>query len=972
MSKHIQADLRKEWKGIMEKYKDLSGEWLLKSEELGEHRVMLPGTLDTNGIGREDEKELAGRLTRLHTFEGAVRFVKKVMLPKAEGGRLFLEAERARQLSLLVNGTEVEAFVPGTLSTPYVYEVTAFAGQEAELTFISDNRYEAWSRESIIGASAVTDETQTNWNGILGYLGIRREEQTFIQSLRIYPQAGCRSVRIEADICGLAREEKIKGQNGEISLKLQSEAFKEGCVEIPVSVEGAKRRNMLPEQKRVQDQKTAQETVSQENIWEAEQEGYNIRNVKSEKNCTTIVLTKVLLKEDIRRWDEEEGNLYQVCASLSTSEEENRSNYTTCFGVREFGQNEAHRLTINQRVFFLRGEANCCVFPEEGHPPVDKESWKRVLSTYASYGVNCMRFHSWCPPEAAFAAADEMGMMMEPELSHWNCKDAFEDTKAQEYYRLELTGILRTLANHPSFVMLTFGNELWATKRGHEVMDELLKIAHSTDATRLYANSSNANYGEFGLDEASDFYTSAGFYEEMLRATSSPMVGHLNEAYPTATHNYQKTVEKILQEGKPVFGFEVGQYEVLPEFSEIAAFQGVTRARNLEIIKEHVEAAGQLSDWDKAVEATGELSLLGYREEVEAVLRTPGMSGLSLLGLQDFPGQGTALVGMLNSHLQPKPYSFAKPERFRNFYRPVLPLLYLEKYTYEEGETIEAQVKLANYGKKPIYARAGWVLRTEGGRVLEEGHFAEAVYENQGLQDVGEAVIFCGKLSAGERLFVDIYVGEHTNSYPIWIYPKKKPIKPWNGEYCKILTSLTGEEIEKIKAGDVVYLEPKPVKENFPASIGGQFSTDFWSVGTFPAQEGGMGMMIDRTHPALQDFPTKEHSDWQWWPMAGGRPMILPGGMKAIVRVPDSYSRLKNMGLLVEMQIGKGVVMLSSMGLLYKQQYPECRALLHSILTYLKEEIPGKIEAGALQKADEEALAGLVKVQYGTAKKRFA
>lgn len=120
---------------------------------------------------------------------------------------------------------------------------------------------------------------------------------------------------------------------------------------------------------------------------------------------------------------------------------------------------------------------------------MDKESWKRVLSTYASYGVNCMRFHSWCPPEAAFAAADEMGMMMEPELSHWNCQDAFEDTKAQAYYRLELTSILRTLANHPSFVMLTFGNELWATKRGHEVMDELLKIAHSTDATRLYANS---------------------------------------------------------------------------------------------------------------------------------------------------------------------------------------------------------------------------------------------------------------------------------------------------------------------------------------------------------------------------------------------------------------------------------------------------------------------------------------------------
>lgn len=348
------------------------------------------------------------------------------------------------------------------------------------------------------------------------------------------------------------------------------------------------------------------------------------------------------LAPEVIQWDEEEGNLCSLSMELSGGEKK-----TVSFGVRTFGKNERGRLALNGRTVFLRSEANCVVFPETGHPPMDRESWEKILSVYCSYGVNCVRFHSWCPLEAAFEAADRMGMMMQPELSHWAPGDAFESDESFRYYRVELEETLGMLADHPSFVMMTFGNELAA---------------------------SNPHYGEAGGERESDFYTAQKFHEYPLRATFANMEGYLNHSYPNARTDYSASMAEVRKfYGGPVFSFEVGQYEVLPDFRELEKFHGVCLPENLRLIRRRVEESGLLPEWDRYVEATGELSRIGYREEVEAVLRTEQMSGISLLGLQDFPGQGTALVGMLNSHLEPKPYPFARPEAFRIpklFHRP--------------------------------------------------------------------------------------------------------------------------------------------------------------------------------------------------------------------------------------------------------------------------------------------------------------
>ena len=87
---------------------------------------------------------------------------------------------------------------------------------------------------------------------------------------------------------------------------------------------------------------------------------------------------------------------------------------TVRFGMREFAA-KGTQFTMNGRPVFLRGTLECSVFPLTGYPPTDVASWQRIYRIMKSYGLNFIRFHSWCPPEAAFAAADIEGIMIQAE-----------------------------------------------------------------------------------------------------------------------------------------------------------------------------------------------------------------------------------------------------------------------------------------------------------------------------------------------------------------------------------------------------------------------------------------------------------------------------------------------------------------------------------------------------------------------------
>ena len=612
--------------------------------------------------------------------------------------------------------------------------------------------------------------------------------------------------------------------------------------------------------------------------------------------------------------------------------------------MRDFGDNGKGRLALNGRTIFLRSEANCAEFPETGYTPMTENEWTDILNTYKAYGINCVRFHSHCPSEAAFAAADRLGMMMQPELSHWNPNDAFESGESFSYYQQELALTIRWLANHPSFVMLTFGNELCTGETGRERMSRMLEQARALDSTRLYANGSNVHYGRIGCDPDSDFYTSQSYFEAPLRGTfageaepqkkTGRIRGYINNQYPNTRTDYNASMEKLRQTfQKPVFSFEVGQFEVLPDFEELTAFQGISDPANFRIIQEKADMLGLSPVWKRYVEASGELSRIGYREEIEAAMRTKELSGISLLGLQDFPGQGTALVGMMNSHMQPKPYPFARPERFQSFFRDRLPLVQMEKYTYCADEVLKADILAANFGKKDVCERPVYELRGSG--ISVEGTLPEADCRMGELTHAGTLEIPLNMVKKAARLDLTVRIGEMSNTYPVWVYPAENPVCPESVYETERLDSRAKEVLE---AGGRVYLTPPSREENLPHSIRAQFTTDFWSVGNFAAQEGGMGQLIDEKHPLFEEFPTEFHTNWQWWPMAGQRAVILPQPMKAIITEMDSYAYMRPMIQLMECRCGNGKLMLSSLGLQVLQQYPEARALLSAIYHYMDSE----------------------------------
>lgn len=936
----------------------LNGKWHVVLEDGTTGQMDLPGTLDENGIGHRDvganqwhpdavlgnaageidkDAPIATRFTRRHTYEGEARISRKITVPDYGTDRLFVLAERARALRLLVDGEACAVFRQGTLSTPYIFELTGAAPGEHEFTFLSDNSYPGMPKAAIYYSSAATDETQTNWNGILGECSMYTRPQNFIDSLRVYPRAVKKEEKNKAggyvlDVCvELAPGAKKVYKDAKIIL--QSEALAAGELE---------------------DTQTLTEIISYSG------EGLAEAGTDKEENPKTMEIwfRDLPLRENVKLWDEDEGNLYEMAVTLDNgmSAEDKGGSTAECrtrFGIRSFGDNGSGRLALNGRAIFLRGEANCAEYPETGHPPMTIPEWKEMLLKYRSYGINFVRFHSHCEPEAAFAAADELGMLLQPELSHWDPKDAFGTEESYRYYRAELVDLLKTYANHPSFVMLTLGNELQAQDEGRERMRELVRTAKRMDPTRLYANGSNAFYGEEGCDPESDFYTSQSCKDVVIRGTFSGMRGYLNENYPSADRTYDEAMAEIRKEyQKPVFSFEVGQFEVLPDFEELESFHGISDPVNLKLIKKRVEERGLLPTWEKYVEATGELSRLAYREEIEAAMRTRELSGISLLGLQDFPGQGTALVGMMNSHLEPKPYDFARPERFREFFQECRILVKLPHYTYEAGERLIAEVEAANFGKENIEGVFCWTLAgkksvSENGNcepaeikskntVIATGEDTEITICRPGsYTEVGSLDIPLDFVEKNTALTLKVRIGDSISAYPIWVYRKTTPVCPENVYETRAFDMKTREILQN---GGRVYLSPDADKESLPYSIKTQFTTDFWSVGTFTDQEGGMGQLIDTEHPIFKEFPTDFHTDWQWWIMATKRAVILPHPMKTIITEMDSYAFLRPMAQLIEFRCLKGKVLLFTMELHKSQQYPEARALQTAIYEYLSGE----------------------------------
>jgi hypothetical protein len=648
-------------------------------------------------------------------------------------------------------------------------------------------------------------------------------------------------------------------------------------------------------------------------------------------------------------WDEFQPALYRLTISMSSNNlviDET----TSTFGLRKFSTTGT-QFVMNGHPTFLRGKHDACVFPLIAHVAMDNESWIKYFTICKSWGINHVRFHSWCPPEAAFEAADRVGIYLQPELPFWGKEDP-KKTELIEFLRKEGLNIQKTYSNHPSFVMFALGNEL---SGDFNVMKDFIGTFRAVENRHLFAYGSNNYLGFKGAVEGEDYLTTCriggetpGTFDTHVRASFSFADaydgGYINGSYPNTVMDYSGASKKS---AVPVISHETGQFQIYPDYTEFTKYTGVLKPWNLEIFKKRLDDAGLGNQSKDFFRASGALSAICYKADIEMCLRTQGFGGFQLLDLQDFPGQGTALVGMLDAFMENK--GIIQPDRFKEFCDDVVPLLIIDKFCWTNNETFKAKIKVANYSAKAIKDQSiKWEIQNNG-NVLLEGKLQNSISQGT-LADVGEiSVSLTGiKKAIQAELILSVEGTKYRNRYPVWVYPQQSEISVPEGIF--VTSVLDKNAIAKLKQGGKVLLFPDH-KAIEPISVGGLFTPDYWNYRMFkgisegnkkPVSSGTLGIFTNPQHPLFGQFPTSFHSDWQWWAVVkNSRPMILDSLDKKylpIVQVVDNIERNHKLGLIFEFNVDGGKLLICSSNLPAIVKFPEAKQLYISILYYMSSE----------------------------------
>ena len=601
---------------------------------------------------------------------------------------------------------------------------------------------------------------------------------------------------------------------------------------------------------------------------------------------------------------------------------------------------------------FLRGRHDACVFPRTGHVPMDLQSWRQYFEVCRAYGLNHVRFHSWCPPEAAFVAADEAGIYLQPELPYWGPLES-GNPELLAFLCKEGFNILRSYGRHPSFSLFSLGNEL----SGEEtVMRALVDTLRSAAPQILYTNGTNPFLGWHGALDGTDFFATCrtapeayGEYDTHVRSSfafcNAADGGILNHFHPGTVRNFSKALP---HSPVPVISHETGQFQVYPDYAEIAKYEGTPLLPcNLMEFRRRLETAGMADQAEDFHRASGRWAAQLYKADMEMCLRTPGLGGFQLLDLQDYPGQGSAYVGILDAFLDDK--GIVSRDEWRESCSEVVPLVEMEKYCWAANETLWARLFLANFSGADV--RDPFILKLEcekpvsGSTVLVQE--TVSCPPGEGLIELGTLLLeledqidWRDAYPARFTLSVESRDGRIRNSWPVWIYPAEITL-----ERSDILETaqLDDTALQALAGGASVLLTPLDTAR----SVGGLFQTDYWNYRMFkshsehsgkPVSPGTLGILTDPAHPLFRSFPTEGHTSWQWFPVIkASRPMILDGldGYKPLVQVIDNIERNHRLGLVFEFTVGAGRLLVCCSDLQKAGAWPEGQQFHAALLDYM-------------------------------------
>jgi hypothetical protein len=912
----------------------LEGTWELRldankeglRQPLGD-TMMLPGTTSHARKGKRNEAVETGALTDAYKFEGYAWFSREVDIPEAlDGVACTLYLERTRVTTVWVDGREIGT--QNSLCTPHLHAIGGLAAGRHRITIRVDN-----TDYPTKGGHMTSRDTQTNWNGITGRIELQFHGAAYLDDVQVYPEPRDKAVTIRAQVIG-----KPEGP-----LTVSAEAVHGGSGHRAATVSY---------------------TVS-----------------------TSELAIRYELGDGAALWSEAEPNLYNLTLALDNGGGM-ADTVEVLFGLREFTA-DGDKFAINGRKTFLRGKHDGLIFPLTGFAPTTVEEWLDVLGTAKSYGINHYRFHTCCPPEAAFTAADMLGIYMEPELPFWGtiteAGEASHNQAEQDYLIEEGFRILRAFGNHPSFAMMSLGNELWGSK---STLNRILKAYKAYDGRHLYTQGSNNFQFVPVILEEEDFFTGVRFSRDRLFRGSYAMcdapLGHVQTDRPGTRKDYDEQIVPMraaAEEGQgaegggdgmiqiqygteartvkadsageelipnlPVVSHEIGQYAMYPRYEEIEKYEGPLKARNFEVFRQRLEAKGMGHLAGRFFHSSGQLAVACYKEELEAAFRSKRLAGFQLLDLQDFSGQGTALVGVLDAFMDSK--GLVSPEEWRSFCSDAVLLGRFEKYNYTAGEGFRADVELAYFRAIPVgRLQLEWTM-TEGTTVLAGGTLEAASAEGANYIAIGKLEVTMPDVSAMTKVTLSLAVAgtDIAQSYDLWIYPNGV-IADMSGLH--LFDTLSEEAVALLERGENVLLMPKPAEVQ-QHTIEGTYCTDFWCYPMFrsisesmnkPVPVGTLGLLIDQAHPALEAFPSESHSTYPWWSIVmNSRSFILddmPKELQPIVQTIDNFERNHKLGLLFECRVGKGSLLVCALDRGSVTSTPEGRQFMHSLARYVQSE----------------------------------
>jgi hypothetical protein len=895
-------DLAGEWKFAIDSLdKGISEKWF--DQELTD-KVTLPGSMTTNGKGNDitlktpwtgqivdssyfkkpeyakfrqpGNIKIPFWLQPVKYYKGAAWYQKEITIPEDWNGQFIgLFLERCHWESRLwVDDKEVG--IQNSLGTPHKYDLTKFLTPgKHRLSLCVDNRVK--DIDPGVNSHSISDHTQSNWNGMVGQLFLEARPLVHIQNVQVYPD--------------------IQNKKLVAIIKVQNLTGKSTSVKLNLSLK--------------------EKGLKKEETFEIKTGEFGLGMIFE-------------MGSDVKLWNEFHPNLYSLEVRLNDKTSGQTDLATTTFGMREFKTSGKHIL-INGQPTFLRGTLECAIFPKTGYPATDLNEWLRIFTVACAHGLNHFRFHSWCPPQAAFDAADQLGFYLHVECSSWaNQSTTIGDGKPFDKYLYEESQrMIDEYGNHPSFCMMVYGNEPAGKNQG-PFLTEFINFWKSKDNRRIYT--SGAGWPNL---PANDYLSDS---EPRIQHWGQGLGSIINAQAPNTEYDWSAYNNKFLQ---PMVSHEIGQWCVYPNFKEIPKYDGVLKAKNFELFQETLNDHGMAQLADSFLLASGKLQALCYKADIEAALRTKDFGGFQLLDLHDFPGQGSALVGVLDPFWGEKGY--ISPTEYNRFCNSTVALARMKKLIYTNNETFEAAVEVAHYGNEPIaVCIPEWKISDKTGKLIQTGKLAQTNIPLGNGFKLGNVSFPLASISNPEKLILEISINGKSNSWDFWVYPAKKEIISGE-EKIRVVQKLDAATQKFLQDGGTVLLNLK--KGSLSKEMGGDipigFSSIFWNTAWTNGQAPHtLGILVNPSHPALAEFPTEYHSNYQWWDAMSHSGAInlttFPATVKPIVRVIDDWFTNRPLALIVEGKVGKGKILISGIDLTTDlDKRPEAQQLLFSLKKYL-------------------------------------